>query len=71
VLIKLKNLIKKNIKDKRLIKKTKIDLITKFKIKIEYLECRNLINLNTNLKNKPFKLFVAYHLKGVRLIDNF
>jgi len=71
VLIKLKNLIKKNIKDKKLIKKIKIALIKKFKIKIEYLECRNLINLNTNLKNKPFKLFVAYHLKGVRLIDNF
>ena len=71
VLIKLKKLIKKNIKDKKLIKKIKIDLIKKFKIKIEYLECRNLINLNTNLKNKPFKLFVAYHLKGVRLIDNF
>ena len=70
-LIKLKNLINNNIKDKKLIKKIKIDLIKKFKIKIEYLECRNLINLNTNLKNKPFKLFVAYYLKGVRLIDNF
>ena len=51
--------------------KIKIDLVKKFKIKIEYVECRNLINLNTNLKNKPFKLFVAYYLKGVRLIDNF
>jgi pantoate--beta-alanine ligase len=71
VLIKLKKLIKKNIKDKKLIKKIKIDLIKKFKIKIEYLECRNLINLNTILKNKPFKLFVAYYLRGVRLIDNF
>ncbi|MDB9731470.1 pantoate--beta-alanine ligase [Candidatus Pelagibacter sp.] len=70
-LIKLKNLIKKNIKDKKLIKKKRNDLIKRFKINIEYLECRNLINLNTNLKNKPFKLFVAYYLKGVRLIDNF
>ena len=70
-LIKLKNQIKKNIKDKKLIKKIRSDLIKKFKIKIEYLECRNLINLNTNLQNKPFKLFVAYYLKGVRLIDNF
>ena len=70
-LTKFKNLIKKNIKNRKLIKKIKIDLIKKFKIKIEYLECRNLINLNTNLKNKPFKLFVAYHLRGVRLIDNF
>ena len=70
-LIQLKSLIKKNIKDKKLIKKIKSELIKKFKIKIEYLECRNLIDLNTNLKNKPFKLFVAYYLKGVRLIDNF
>jgi pantoate--beta-alanine ligase len=70
-LIKLKNLIKKSIRNKKLINKIKYDLIKKFKIKIEYLECRNLINLNTNLKNKPFKLFVAYYLKGVRLIDNF
>ena len=70
-LIKLKKLIKKNIKDKKLIKKIKNDLIKKFKIKIEYLECRNLINLNTNIRNKPFKLFVAYYLKDIRFIDNF
>jgi pantoate--beta-alanine ligase len=70
-LINLKNLIKKNVKSKSLIKKIRSNLIKKFKIKIEYLECRNLINLNTNLNNKPFKLFVAYYLKGVRLIDNF
>jgi pantoate--beta-alanine ligase len=70
-LIKFKNLIKKDIKNKKLIKKMRHDLIIKFKIKIEYLECRNLINLNTDLKDKPFKLFVAYHLKGIRLIDNF
>ena len=71
VLIKLKNLIKKNIQDKKLIKKIKNDLVKKFNIKIEYLECRNLLNLSTNLENKPFKLFVAYYIKGVRLIDNF
>ena len=71
VLIKLKNLIKKNIQDKKLIKKIKVDLVKKFNIKIEYLECRNLLNLRTNLENKPFKLFVAYYIKGVRLVDNF
>ena len=54
-----------------LIQKTKKELIDKFNIKIEYLECRNLISLTTNLKNKPFKLFVAYFLNSVRLIDNF
>ena len=58
-------------KSKELIKKTKKNLIEKFKIKIEYIECRNLMTLTTNLKNKPFKLFVAYYLNKVRLIDNF
>jgi len=55
----------------KLIQKTRISLINKFKIKIEYLECRNLITLTSNLNNKPFKLFVAYYLNNVRLIDNF
>ena len=54
-----------------LIQKTKKELTKKFKIKIEYLECRNLMTITTNLKNKPFKLFVAYYLNEVRLIDNF
>jgi len=58
-------------KSQELIKKTKRSLIKKFNIKIEYLECRNLINLSTDLHNKPFKLFVSYYLNNVRLIDNF
>ena len=58
-------------KSNRLIKTYKKELIQKFDIRIEYLECRNLINLSTNLSNKPFKLFVAYYLNNVRLIDNF
>ena len=52
------------------IHKIKKYLVNKFKIKIEYLECRNIVNLNTNIENKSFKLFVAYYLNGVRLIDN-
>jgi len=58
-------------KSNELIQKLKRQLINKFSIKIEYLECRNLINLSTNLKNKPFRVFVAYYLNNVRLIDNF
>jgi len=58
-------------KTKELVQKTKIDLIKKFNIKIEYMECRNLINLTTNLQKGPFKLFIAYYLNNVRLIDNF
>ena len=59
------------LKSKKLIYSIKKDLIKKFKIKIEYLECRNIINLSTSIHNKPFKLFVAYYLNNVRLIDNF
>jgi len=58
-------------KSRVLIQKTRKQLISKFNIKIEYLECRNLITLTTNLNNIPFKLFVAYYLNKVRLIDNF
>ena len=56
---------------KELIQKTKRKLTKKYNIKIEYMECRNLIDLTTNLTNKPFKLFISYFLSNVRLIDNF
>ena len=58
-------------KSKKLIKETKKSLIKKYSIKVEYIEFRNLINLNTNLYKKPFKLFVSYYLNNVRMIDNF
>jgi pantoate--beta-alanine ligase len=58
-------------KSRELIQKIKISLIKKFNIQIEYLECRNLMTLTTNINNKPFKIFVAYYLDNVRLIDNF
>ena len=57
-------------KSKKLINTLKLDLIKKYKIKIEYFECRNTVNLNTNIKTKSFKLFIAYYLNNVRLIDN-
>ena len=58
-------------KSKELIHKLKKQLINQFGIKIEYLECRNLMTLTTNLNNRPFKLFLAYYLSNIRLIDNF
>lgn len=78
-LLKLKRSItKKNgiynigsIKTNKNIQKVKKNLIKKFNIKIEYLECRNLVNLSSNLVKKPFKLFVSYYLNNIRLIDNF
>ncbi|MDA7463032.1 pantoate--beta-alanine ligase [Candidatus Pelagibacter ubique] len=70
--LSLKNEIKKNKKNyKKMIFSLKEELSKNFDIKIEYLECRNTHNLSTNIKNKPFKLFVAYYINNVRLIDNF
>ena len=71
-LLKLKNEINRNKKNyKKLILNLKNELTKDFDIKIEYLECRNIQNLSTNIFNKPFKLFVAYYIDNVRLIDNF
>ncbi|MDA7713702.1 pantoate--beta-alanine ligase [Candidatus Pelagibacter sp.] len=71
-LLKLKNKINRNRKNyKKLIFDFKKELSKNFDIKIEYLECRNMQNLNTNILNKPYKLFVAYYIGNVRLIDNF
>ena len=71
-LLNLKSAVTKNKKkSKYLILTVKKELIQKFNIKIDYLECRNLVNLSENLKNKPFKVFIAYYLNNVRLIDNF
>ena len=72
-----KNLIsfKKNLrrikKNKKIFifKKKKLSQI--FNIKIEYFELRNLNNLKSTNKIKKSKLFIAYYLGGVRLIDNF
>ena len=71
-LIILKSKINLNKKNSiQLIKNTKIDLIKKFNIKIEYLEARNIVNLNSSITNYKFKIFVAYYIKKIRLIDNF
>ena len=48
----------------------KNDLEKKFNINIEYLELRNIYNLKLSSVVNKSKLFVAYYLNGVRLIDN-
>ena len=71
-LLKLKNEINRNRKNyKKLIFNLKEELSQNFDIKIEYLECRNTQNLSTSILKKSFKLFVAYYINNVRLIDNF
>ncbi len=42
-----------------------------YNVNIEYLELRSMINLKKTNKIKNSKLFIAYYLDKVRLIDNF
>ena len=71
-LIKFKKNLKLNSKNLNfLLIKVKKYLEKKYNIKIEYLECRNQKNLNKTNLIKSYKLFVAYHINNVRMIDNF
>ena len=49
----------------------KNELTKKYNIKIDYLELRNTKNLRLTNKIKDAKIFIAYHINNVRLIDNF
>ncbi|MBD1170423.1 pantoate--beta-alanine ligase [Pelagibacterales bacterium SAG-MED02] len=73
IIRKLINL-KKNIKLKKnkniYLKTVKNELEKKFNINIEYLELRNIYNLKLSSVINKSRLFVAYYLNGVRLIDN-
>ena len=71
LLFKFKKKVKSNLSFKKNIK----DIIFKInnikKIKIEYLEIRNKINLSKNYNKSNFKIFIAYYNKKIRLIDNY
>jgi pantoate--beta-alanine ligase len=56
---------------KNLLNTKKEYLKKKFNISIEYLELRNIKSLKMSNKIKNSKIFIAYYLSGVRLIDNF
>ena len=51
--------------------KSKYELENKFKIKIDYLEFRDEKKMKLNNFKYKYRLFIAYHINGVRLIDNF
>ena len=67
----LKKKIKKNYKFKKKINYYKNYINKKYGIEIDYLELRNVKDLSSFKKRKNFRLFVAYKLGGVRLIDNY
>ena len=47
------------------------ELVKKFHIDIEYFEVRNIHNLLISKKSNNSKIFIAYYLNKIRLIDNF
>ena len=61
----------KNKNTKKIIYKKKKELIDLFNIKFDYFELRNKFNLKISDKAKNSKLFIAYYINKVRLIDNF
>ena len=61
----------KNIKNKnKYLLTVKDDFQKQFKIKIDYLELRDINSLKLSNVINTSRLFVAYYLNGVRLIDN-
>ena len=65
---KILSLIKKNLNNQSIIKKFIYD---NEKFNIEYLEVRNKNNLTRKITKKNVKIFFAFYIHGVRLIDNF
>jgi len=49
----------------------KIKLEKKYNIKVDYLEFRDEKNLTLNNFNNKYRLFMAYEIDNVRLIDNY
>ena len=70
-LYKFKKLIENNYNIYKKLKHLKLYLEKKTNIKIEYLELRNEKNLDLFKKNNKCRLFIAYYINKVRLIDNF
>ena len=49
----------------------KLKLDKKYNIKVDYLEFRDEKNLKLNNFNNKYRLFVAYEIDNIRLIDNY
>ena len=67
----LKKKLSKSSDFKKLISKKKEELINSFNIQFDYLELRNKFSFKASNKVKNSKLFIAYHINKVRLIDNY
>ena len=70
-IIEFKKELNKKKEIKKLILKKKKELKKLYKINIEYFVMRNIKNLQISNKVKDSKIFIAYYLNKIRLIDNF
>ena len=68
-LFKVKKL--SEIEDSINLSKLKKELENRFKVQIDYLEFRDEKKLKLNNYKSKYRLFIAYYINGVRLIDNF
>ena len=69
--LNLKKEVKKHKNINKFLRQTKRKFDNILKIKIEYLENRNVKNLKISNKYLGSKIFLSYYFKGIRLIDNF
>ena len=67
----LKEKLSKSRSVKELIYKKRKELTNLFNINFDYMELRDVLNFKNSNKVKNSKLFVAYYINKVRLIDNF
>ncbi len=66
-----KKFLTKNKNIKKLISKKKKELISLFNIRFDYMQLRNRFTLKNSNRIKNSKLFIAYYINNIRLIDNF
>ena len=64
------NLIKKKFNNLNKLKDIEKDISSEG-VKIEYFEVRNKNNLSKKINKLNFKIFIAYYINKIRLIDNF
>jgi pantoate--beta-alanine ligase len=70
MLFLIKRKIKKEKNINKFLSKISKNLQKEFKIKIEYLEHRSVTNLKLSNKTVKSKIFLAYYIRSIRLIDN-
>jgi len=69
-LIRFKKNIKKNDNINKILVLKKKEFNKFYNVKIEYLELRNINNFKLSNKLKNSKIFIAFYLNKIRLIDN-